>query len=376
MPNPNPLNPTYLLGAIKKRPMDYKRQGYMGRKLLPEKPVYEYELTWDVVKAENQLGGIYAMAGKPVPGSDMLFEQMFAQVVNLMASRVVDPQTVMTLRDPGMPSIRSRADRGASEKARGKVREYLTWSDDRIEALVEYLIMNAMQGSIIWPPPGIAVADWEPQYGDAKFNITYPMRATFTQNASTLAGYESRAGGGVAWNAAGSDPMLDLEVISELIAETTGLQARGSTIVCSTGVLSYLTQNTKFLNRIAGTERGIDFLDYGLIKDFIRDKIGYKFIDYDAQYTYRTNVGSTSGPTINPLRFLERGKCIILPPGEEFGFFATAPHAGPTDSYDPGKYTWLVKDEEPPFETRLGVGQIGFPILQRADSIFVLNAWS
>ena len=378
MPNtyPNPLTPAYLLGAINKRPTSYTRQGYMGRKLLPEQAVYEYELTWDAIKAENQLAGVYTFAGKPVPGSDMLFEQMFADVVNLMAMRVIDPETVMKLREPGQPNI-STSDRGAQMKAKRKYTEYVNWCDDRIEALVEYLIMSAMQGQVNWPPAQIATANWEPQFGDAIFNITYPFRTSpsFKQNATTLSGYDSRSGGGVAWNAAAADPFLDLEVIAELIAETTGLSARNSTILCSTGVLSYLTQNTKFLNRIAGTDRGIDFLNVQLIKDFIRDRIGYKFVEYDAQYTYRTNVGSTDGPTITALRFLPRGRCLILPPGEDFGFFATAPHAGPDRSYKPGKYTWVYDEPTPPFETQLGIGQIGWPVLQRADSIFVFDAW-
>jgi len=376
---PNPLTPAYLLGAIQKRPTSYTRQGYMGRKLLAERPVYEYELTWDVVKAENQLAGVYTFSGKPVPGSDMLFEQMFESVINLMAARVVDPETVMHLRDPGMTNIRTRADRGAMEKARTKIRDSLAWCDDRVEALVEYLIMSAFQGQLNWPPAEIAPANWEPQFGNSRFNITFPLRDAFKLKASTLSTTidgKTRNGGLVTWDQAGSNPFLDLEVIAEYVAETTGLSARGSTIICSSSVLSYMTQNTTVLDRIAGTDRGIQFLDATLIKDFLRDNIGYKFVEYDAQYTYRTEIGSTSGPTITPVRFLPRGRMIILPPGEDYGFFATAPHAGPEDRYDPGKYTWLVKDKEPPFETRMGVGQIGFPVLQGADSIVIYEAWS
>jgi len=357
-----------------KRPTSYTRQGYMGRKLLPERPVYEYELAWDAVKAENQLAGVYTFAGKPVPGSDMLFEQMFADVINLMAMRIIDPETVMKLREPGQPSL-SMSDRGAQAKAKRKYREYVEWCDDRIEALVEYLIMCAMQGQLNWPPAEIATANWEPQYGDAIFNITFPHRSTFKQVATTLEGYDSRPGARVSWKSTSADPFLDLEVIAELIAETTGLSARNSTILCSTGVLSYLTQNTKFLDRVAGTDRGIDFLNVSLIKDYIRDQIGYKFVEYDAQYTYRTDVGSEDGPTINAMRFLPRGRLLILPPGEEFGFFATAPSAGPNRAYSTGKYTWVYDQPTPPWETQMGIGQIGFPILQRADSIFVFDAW-
>lgn len=377
---PNPLNTAYLLGAVKSRPVSYERQGYMGRKFFPEKPVYDYHLTWDVIKAENQLAGVYAIAGKPVPGSDMLFTQMFADVVNLMAGRVVDPQSVMVLRDPGMPNIRSRAEQSAATKARRKVAEATAWCDDRIEALVEYLCMSALQGQVDWPPPTISPTNWEPQYGNATFNITFPLRSTFKQSASTLTTTiegKVRNGTQVTWDQTGADPMKDLEVITEYINEVTGVNARGSTIIMSSSVLSYMSENQKVIDRIAGTERGIDFLSVPKLKDWLKDNLGFKVVQYDSQYTYRTNVGSSDGPTINAVRFLPRGRVIILPPGETTGYFATAPHAGPDDSYNPGKYTWLVKDKEPPFETRLGVGQIGFPIMQLdASSIFRLDAWS
>ena len=154
------------------------------------------------------------------------------------------------------------------------------------------------------------------------------------------------------------------------------MNARGSTIICSSGVLSYMTQNTKVLNRIAGTDRGIDFLDVGLLKDFLATNIGFKFQEYDAQWTYRTNVDSTAGPTVNAVRFLERGKCIILPPGEEYGNLATTEVAGPNDKYYVGKYAWSNSDKEPPWETRLGVSGSFFPLLTRAESIYVFDAWS
>lgn len=377
---PNPLNTAYLTGAVKSRPLSYERQGYLGRKLMPEKDVFDYELTWDVVKAENQLAGVYAIAGKPVPGSDMLFTQMFANVVNLMAARVVDPQSVMVLRDPGMPNIRSRAEESASAKARRKVAQATAWCDDRVEALVEYLIMNAIQGQIDWPPPAIAPTSWEPQYGNATFNITFPLRATFKQAATTLTTTiegKVRNGAQVAWDQAGSDPMKDLEVITAYINEVTGVDARNSTMIMSSGVLSYMAENQKVIDRIQGTDRGIGFLNVNTLKDYLRDNLGFKITQYDSQYTYRTNVGGSSGPTINPVRFLPRGRVIILPPGETIGYFATAPHAGPDDAYEPGKYAWVVKDKKPPFETELGVGQIGFPIMELdASSIFILDAWS
>lgn len=373
---PNPLTMKYLLGAIKSRPLSYTRQGYLGRKLLPEKYVPESEITWDVIKAENGLAGFISRGGRPVPGSDMLFSQMFATLRDIGAMRVVNRDAVKTLRDPGMSNIVSGVQQRAYQKAKRKVREALEWCDDRVEATIEYMIMSAYQGTLVWPPAGIPTENWQPEWGDVTMHITFPLRAEFKQSATTLTGYGGRTGGGVAWNDPSADPFLDLEVIAEYIAEVTGLNARGSTIICSSSVLSYLTQNTKLLNRLAGTDRGIDFLDVGLLKEFVATNIGFKFQTYDAQWTYRTSVDSESGPTINAVRFLPRGRCIILPPGEDYGFLATTEVAGPNDKYYVGKYAWVNSDKEPPWETRVGVSGAFFPLLTRAESIFVFDAWS
>lgn len=370
---PNPLSIHYLMGAIEARPTSYKRQGYLGRKLYPQKEVGGDSLIWDVVSAENSLAGIYAVGGRSIPGDDLMFSQMFANLVNLGASRHIDRNAVKTVRDPGMPNIRSLADRSAASKAQRAVRRCVEWCDDRIEALIEYLCLSALQGQIDWPPPGL---EKQPQWGEVTFQLTLPFRADFKQDATTLSGYDSRAGGGVAWNAAAANPMLDLEVIAELITEEIGLPARGSTIITSSGVLSYLTQNTLILNAAAGTDAAIRFLDYGTMMQFMETRLGFKFVQYDAQYTYRTNVGSESGPTINAVRFLPRGRCIIIPPGEDVGSLATTESAGPNDQYYVGKFPWLKTDDEPPFETRLGISGIFFPLMQRPDSVFVFDAWS
>jgi hypothetical protein len=370
---PNPLSIHYILGAIDARPTSYTRQGFIGRKILPEKVVGGDSLTWDIVTAENGLAGIYAVGGRPVPGSDMLYSQAFANLVNLGAARYINRNTVKILRDPGMPNIRSVAERSAATKAREAVNKAIEWCDDRVETLIEYLATSALQGQIDWPPPGLTS---QPEWGNATFQLTLPFRSEFKQAATTLTGYDSRTGGATSWKEASSDPVKDLEVIGEYITETTGLAARGSTIVCSSGVLSYLTQNTKLVNRITGTDQGIRFLDLKTFKDFMAENLGYKFVEYDAQYTYRTNIDSDSGPTINAVRFLPRGRCLILPPGEAFGNMVTTESAGPGDQYYTGKFPWLVTDDEPPFETRLGIAGMFFPVMLRPGSIFVFDAWS
>jgi len=377
---PNPLDRDFLMGVIQSRPDERAiRKNYIGTTLLPTKDVFEYELSWDVIQAENGLAGVYAMNGRPVPGSDKLFSQMFARVQNIMASRMLDPYAVMTIRDVGTVGVTTRAEAHARARAMREVRDKIEWCDDRIDSTMEYLIMQAMQGQITWPPvdaDGATITELAPEWGEASFSLIFPFRATFKQSASTISGWSSRAGGGYAWDNASADPILDLEVISELIWKTTGLSARGSTIICSESVLSRMITNAKVIARMTATETGIRFLNVSQLKDFLANDLGFKFLPYDAMWTYRTSVESTDGPTINSVPFLADGYCLILPPAENFGSTALAPVAGPDGIYVNGKLAYSYTQPLPPFHTELGLQTIAFPMIEQAGSIFVLNAWA
>ena len=108
--------------------------------------------------------------------------------------------------------------------------------------------------------------------------------------------------------------------------------------------------------------------------DFIRTKIGYKIVEYNARWTYRTDTDSPDGPTITSIPFLDRGKILIIPNQANPGYLAVAP--SPDGKYNPGKYNWLVTDQEPPWETRVGEGQVCLPIPEHWDSIFVLDVFN
>jgi len=377
---PNPLDRSFLMDVIQSRPDERAiRRNYIGQTLLPKKDVFEYELNWDVMQAENGLAGVYALNGRPVPGSDKLFSQMFARVQNIMASRILDPYAIMTIRDIGTVGVTSRAEKSARTRAMREVRDKIEWCDDRIDSTLEYFVMQAMQGQIVWPPvdsTGATITELAPEWGEASFTLVFPFRSTFKQSASTLSGYNARAGGGAAWDDPASDPMLDLEVISELIWKTTGLSARGSTIICSESVWSRMVTNTTVLARLAATETGIRFLNVGNLKDFLANDLGFKFMPYDAMWTYRTSVDSGDGPTINSVPFLADGQVLILPPAEKFGDLAFAPVAGPDGIYENGKLPYSYTQPIPPFHSELGIQTIAFPMLTAAGSIFVLDAWS
>jgi hypothetical protein len=110
------------------------------------------------------------------------------------------------------------------------------------------------------------------------------------------------------------------------------------------------------------------------VMDYIKAKIGYDIVLYNARWTYRTGLDSASGPTVNSVPFLDRGNLLIIPKGAKPGYFALAP--SPDGKYSSGKYQWMVSDDEPPWETRVGEGLVGLPIPEHYSDIFVFDAFS
>jgi hypothetical protein len=387
---PNPLTPQFMQTAIEERPTtEDLRKTRIGLSILPMKPVEEYELTWDVIRSENELAGVYAHEGIPVPGDDILFETLAADIVNLMATRIVKESDVMTLRDPGDPGLHS-ASRAAYRRAQTRTRRLMEWCDDTIDNLVEFLIMWALQGTITWPPltdAGAAIGVHQKQWGASNWVLNFPtqpanavLATPFRQAATTLRGMidavspAGRAGGGVAWNLAGAQPILDIEVILDFMTWVLGFSMYGATAITSRRVFSYLANNTSVIQWVQGTEKGTNFVSTDAFTDFMKTKFDLNWRIYDAQWTYRTNLTAAAGPTINRVHFLRPGHVIILPPGEDFGFFATGP--AKANNWKTGKYTWLKDYDTPPFDTEMGVGIKGFPILQRSEEIFLYDAWS
>jgi hypothetical protein len=374
---PNPLSRSYLQGVLDQRPTaDAIRKNYIGANLLPFENVTEWDLTWDVVQAENNLAGIFAINGIPVPGSDMMFSQAFATVQSIMATRIVDPVAVFNFRDPGTVNINSTPDRIAYDRATRAVRRALVQCDDEVDGTLEYMRMQAMQGQIVWPPKdadGNAISVKMPQWGAADFVMTYPFRTVFKQKATTLAGYGTRVGGRVAWSSASATIMRDLETIRELIQMTTGLPAVGSTLLCSSSLLSYLAFNTEVIDRMKYNDQGLGYISIPALKNYLTTAFGYNIVEYDAQWTYRSSVDSPSGPTVSMVPFLPRTRALILPPNVKFGSFAVAPTPAPENTYVNGKMVWKYSNPKPGFQTELGVTITGFPMITESQSIFVFD---
>ena len=380
---PNPLTTQFLDKAIEERPTKAAiKQSYIGLNLLPLKPVPDYELTWDVIKHQNHLAGIYSHTGVPIPGDDPAFYQVMADVVNIMAARVLDDQTVMTLRDPGEPSLRSNVLKSARQKAMSKLAQMLANADDEVDSVIEYFIMQALQGSITWPPKdddGNTISNAPAYWGNVGFTLDLGFRSEFVQDISSLSGWNSRTGGGYNWKHADADPILDLEVIAELFVKTTGMSMDNCTLIMSREVLSYMATRSNVLQWFRATSAGQKFIDTSSLKEFLRTKVGYDIQLYDARWTYATPTASSSGQTENLVHFLKEGKMLVIPQGalgSDVAYFATAPTSGADDSYKTGKYTWADKLKKPPWTWEIGVGIKGFPIMKSVKEIGVFDVYA
>ena len=383
------LTPTFLTGAIESRPTKAAiRQNYRGMALLPLLEVDERRLSWDVMHSENNLAGIYGPKGQAVPGDDVLFSTVFANLVDVKASRNLDPTIVQIIRDAGMPAVYKSGGSAHTVKAlqariRRHVSERLAWCDDAVDANLEYFAMQALsEGSISWPPTdndGNTISPAMPHWNaEMEVAVTFPLPANQSQNASSLTGWDSRTGGGVNWKNSSADPIKDLEVINEYMRKQTGVTLRGGRIIMSEVVLSHIAFLPNVLRWVVGTDYSQDggrqFIDTEQLKALIKTRLGWTVETYDAQWTYRThNVGTK--PTISRIDFLKEGKVVILPPGEPVGRMATTWQETESGSWVQGKMAWSYRTPKPPFEQEVGVNIVAFPIFQHYDW-FVLDAYN
>jgi len=378
--NVNPLTTRFLDSAIRERPdADALRSTYIWPKLFPMRPVTEYELTWDVIRSANHIAGVYSMTGTPIPGNDPTFYQQFANVLNMAASRKLDESTVMTLREPDELALKSRVLESKREKALRILRDKIAACDDEIDATIEYLCTKALLGNIVWPPVdenGNQISNPPSYWGNVSFQLDLGFRPEFKQNAATLVGLDSRPGAGKNWKDANADPILDLEVVRELMTETLHYPTWGSLAIMSSSVLSWISTREKVIERFAYTSIAEKFVDFKRFGDYLKNNLGLDILIYDAVWTYE-NIGAGE-ETEQHIRFIPRNKVIIVPPfamREGNMFFATAPISGPNDEYKTGKQTWSTKLNTPPWSWEVGVQLKGFPIMKTSKDIFVLTVW-
>lgn len=382
------LNSAYLIGAVNNRPSkEAIRQQYVGLKLLPWQEVPERNMVWDVMESENNLAGVYAPKDRATPGDDLSFGSVFANLVDVKASRMLDPWAVQSLRDPGMPSVykaggSAYAVQGIQQRLKDHFNKRLAWCNEVVDSQVEYFAMHALQGQVVWPPvdnDGNDITYPMPHWGDSALSINFPLPANQNQAVTTLTGHASRTGGGYAWSdATNADPLKDLRVIDEYMLKTLGITLKGGRILMSTVTLNKMIECTKILDWIAGSNKeqqgARTFVAEEDLKTFVKTKTGWTIETYDANWTFRTR-SPGSNPTITRVDFLKEGKILILPAGEAVGNMATTlvkAEPGPSGKWVYGKFGWSKDEDEPPYGIKIGVEATAWPRFDYYDW-FVLD---
>ncbi len=119
---PNPFGRRWMDTALEKRPTRPAiQQKYIGLEYFPMRRVWDYELTWDLIKSANHLAGLYAHDGIPIPGNDPDYEQVIADIMHIMANRIIKPNVVMKLRQAGELSVHNTLVRSIRQKLLGHV---------------------------------------------------------------------------------------------------------------------------------------------------------------------------------------------------------------------------------------------------------------
>lgn len=385
------LSPMFLMGAIEKRPnRAAQKQRYIGSSLFPLAEVPERKLTWDVVYSENNLAGFYDPKGQAVPGDDVLFSQAFANLIDIKASRNLDPDIANAIRSPGALALYRAGSndpfmmaRQANE--RKHLQQSIAWCDDAIDAQLEYMAMQvASTGQLLWPPRdqnGNVISIPMPHWNAAMpLALVFPMESWKKQQASSLVGWNGRvnATGRVPWTNPAADIIQDLEIISELFLRQTGLSMRGGRVIMSEMMLSRLAFNTTVIAWVAGSNKeqpnARQYVDIAEIKSLIQTKLGWNIELYDAQWTWRESVAGTQ-PTINPVSFMNPNKVIIIPSGvTNLGEMGTTFLRRADGTYASGKYPWSYETPKPPHEMEVGVNMVSFPIIRDGYNWMIYDA--
>lgn len=385
----NMLEPTYLIGAVNDKPSTEAIRGqYIGNRLFPWENTPERQFIWDVMYSENNLAGVYDERGDAIPGDEMLFSSMIGNLIDIKASRTLDSWTTRAMRDAGMPAVYKGAAGGShlmssiEQRMKANINKLVADCNNRVDAQLEYFAMQALQGSVQWPPvdnTGAAITTpMESWNYKMTFNVPFGLPTLQNQNVTTLTGYNSAAGAHALWSDhTNANPILDLDVIDEYMAKTFGINMRGGTVLMDSTVLRHMAQCTNVLHWLVGTyysQPGAPAMaDAEQVRTEVKSKLGWNIQPYNANWTFRGN-NPGGKPTVQTVSFLKPSYIVILPAGsEKVGtMMTTALESTPGGAWVYGKMGWSYQNPKPPFDIQLGVNATAWP---RVDSYswFVLK---
>jgi len=358
------LTPRFMLEVVEQIPIP---RTYMGLGYFPMREVSDEELTWDVLKEEQGLAGLYSIDGKIVPGSDAIFGQMFADIIRIGASRTVKESEWRKLRDPGMTGIRTGVVADIRAEVQRKLATKLRDCNREVDATVEYLTMHALMGYIPWPPAELSLGGVH-ALGDAKLAIDYNFPSDHVIRADNSTVFSSA----YLWTDTTNCDIADqLFQIAQKIEEDAGVPAENLDMIISGRRAIRLMMNNAKLRAVVQYTNVEGLLDFARVSRYMEDNLGVRIRLYTGMYTYRTiGTSDPSDITIHRTRIIPDNKIIFVPRGVRLGDFATSPSQA--NNWRPGKFTW-TKEETNPWRMEMGVGINGFPRMTHPECIIVLQ---
>jgi hypothetical protein len=364
------LSPKFLMEVVRQAAIP---RNYLAQNYLPFTDVGSDDLTWDVVKDEQQLAGIVATDGVIRPGDDPIYSQMFSDVVRVGSSRIISEKFVRQLRDPGLLNITTGVGAEIRANAERKVTEGVLRANQDVDATVEYLGMRALMGYIPWPPPQWANPPG-PQYSNAKFAIDYGFKFGNLDADAGISFGGSTLGAGYYWtDLTNSDPIKDCMAIMTKLTEESGVPVDQYDIIMSGMWKYYLIQNATLRDLLKQSANAPGLLNWAALQSFWESMAGFTLTWYDGQYTKRALSSATdpSSVYVTRHRILPSNYVLFVPKARGYvGDFPTSP-SKPND-WRTGKFTWR-EEKVNPWTTEVGVGINCFPRIRIPDAVAVLK---
>lgn len=351
-------------------------RSYIAFDYLPSVEVGSNELTWDVIKDEQQLAGVVSVDGIIRPGDDPVFSQMFSDVMRIGSGRIVPEDAVRKLRDPGVLGITTGPVAEMRRAAEEQVARRLVACNRDVDATVEYMGMRALMGHITWPP-----AEWGgnppgPQGSNVKFSIDYGFKfklsALAAEGGISLGG--TALGSGYFWSdLTNSDPIKDCMAVMSKLNEEAGLPVQEYDIILSSYWRYHLIQNAKLRDLLKYSNEAPGLLNWAQLQNFWESMAGFRLRFYDAQFTKRhyRDANDPNSVYFTRHRIMPSNYVLFVPRQSGYvGDYPTSPSKA--NDWMPGKFTW--RDEKTnPWTTEVGVGVNRFPRVTITDAIGVLK---
>lgn len=357
------LTPRFMLEIVNGIPIS---RAYIGLGYLPMRQVSDEELTWDVLKDEQELAAITSIDGHIVPGNDPIYGQMFSDICRIGKSRNVSESEWRKLRDPGMVGIRTGVVADIRAEVERKIAQKIANCNREVDATIEYLCISALLGYISWPPPGLSSAAHGLGNAHMTIDFNFPSDHKIRMDNETVFG----SGAAMLDDATNCDVAKMFQIIAEKMEDDAGVSADNLDILLCRRQVRLMGESTKLRDIMKYTNiQGI--LAFGAIRQYMEEMYGVRLRLYTGTYTYReVDTSDASKITIKRQRILPTNRMLVIPRGVRLGDFATSP--AQANNWRTGKFTWR-KTEENPWRTEIGVGINGFPRLSQTNSIFVIQ---